>query len=250
MRLIKRLRPRSPGQALVEFALVFPLFLMILFALIVFGLYVFLNQQLSNAAREAARYAAVHSVTSQCPTVSRLDPILTLRPADGSYYRCDAPEGGWPNMTAAARSKIWGMAPSAVQIAACWSGYVDPSGNYDALPAPPNTFTQCTMRPSGGGSPINPETDPTQLPCPVTTTGSSTNPPTADGDDKASSLAVVGGSTGGDAHYPTTVTVYTCFQWRPPMSGVGFKVPIVDWTIGMPTQITLRAVITEALQRQ
>jgi hypothetical protein len=250
MRLIRRLRPRSKGQALVEFALVFPIFLMILFALIVFGLYVFYNQQLSNAAREAARYAAVHSVTSQCPTVSRLDPILTLRPADGSYYRCDAPENGWPNMTAAARSRVWGMAPNAVQVAGCWSGYLDPSGNYDALATSTNTFTDCTMRPSGGGAPVDPQTNPSQLPCPATTTAPTVLPPGSNGDDKASSLAVVGGSTGADTHYPTTVTVYACFQWRPPMAGVGFKIPTGGFIIGMPDTITLRAVITEALQRQ
>src|SRR4051812_25690396 len=64
----------AKGQALVEFALVFPIFLMLLMAIIVFGLYVFYNQQLTNAVREAARYASVHSASAQCPTVSRLDP--------------------------------------------------------------------------------------------------------------------------------------------------------------------------------
>ena len=65
---------RSKGQALAEFALVVPLFLLLLFAIISFGLYMFYTQQLANAAREAARYAAVHTSTAQCPTVSQLDP--------------------------------------------------------------------------------------------------------------------------------------------------------------------------------
>lgn len=223
--------PRRPiGQALVEFALVFPMFLLLLFSIISFGMYVFYNQQLANASREAARYAAVHSSTSQRPTVSRLDPILTLRP--GTYSRADAPEGGWPDMTAAARSNIWGMAPNQVSLAACWSGYVDVSNNYDAMPVSGNTFTDCTI------NRINPRTDPSNLACPAPATiPSSVNPAKADGDDKASDLAW---AIGNNQHYPTTVTVYACFVWRPPMAGFVF----------IPSQITLRSVVTEALQRQ
>lgn len=231
---------RSRGQALTEFVLVVPLFLLLLFSIITFGLYVFYNQQLENAAREAARYAAVHSSSAQCPTVSRLDPVLSLRPASGSYNRCDAPEAGWPDMTDAARSKVWGMAPSQVSLAACWSGFLDagtdlipgtPDDNYDALPQPPNTFTECTI------NAVNPRSNPSGLACPAPATLPSTqSPPKADGDDKASDVS----AAPGNVHYPTTVTVYTCFNWRPPMAGF----------VLIPSQITLRAVITEPLQRQ
>ena len=230
-RFLRRRGQRRSGQALVEFALVFPFFLLLLFTLISFGLYVFYNQQLTNAAREAARYAAVHSSTAQCPTVSRLDPPADLQPDSTSYHRCDAPEGGWPRLTSAARSSIWGMTPAQVSLAACWSGYVDPSNNFDALPIAPNMFTDCTM------NRVNPRTDPAALPCPAPVTiGSAVNPSKADGDDKASNLA----AAPGNAHYPTTVTVYTCFVWRPPMAGF----------VIIPNQITIRAVVTEALQRQ
>jgi hypothetical protein len=224
-------RLRGHGQALVEFALVFPLFLILLFSIITFGLFVFYNQQLANAAREAARYAAVHSSTSQCPTVGQLDPILSLQ--SKKYFRCDAPELGWTRMTAAARSKIWGMAPNQVSLTACWSGYVDPANNYDALPTSPNTFANCTIRG------VDPRTSPSSLACPalVTNPSGAAPPGQADGDDKASDIAV---AVGNDQPYPTTVTVYTCFQWRPPMAGF----------VIIPNQITLRAVITEALQRQ
>jgi len=54
-------RRRSRGQALVEFALVLPIFLLILFALIDMGRYVYLNSTLSQAAREGARVAAVEA---------------------------------------------------------------------------------------------------------------------------------------------------------------------------------------------
>jgi hypothetical protein len=229
MRLPLQRNARSRGQALMEFALVFPIFMFLLLAVIVFGLLVFYNQQLENAAREAARYAAVHSNSAQCPTVSRLDPTPPNTP--NSYFRCDAPEDGWPRMTAAGRSKVWGMSPAGVSIAACWSGYVEPPpiGNADALPVWPNVMTNCTI-----GN-VDPRTDPNGLLCPATATIPPTGPYKADRDDKASSLAYANSQA-----YPTTITVYACYLWTPPMSGFLF----------IPQTITLRAVITEAMQRQ
>ncbi len=236
-----RRRDRSRAQALVEFALVFPLFMLILLSLVVLGLYVFYNQQLANAAGQAARYAATNTTTALCPTVSRLESPAGLDPI--TYSRCDVPESGWPRMTAAARSSIWGMNASTVSIIGCWSGYVDASNNYDAQPLNPatgvlNTFTDCTMRdPSLAQPPVNPKTNTSQLSCPATTIGSAVTPAKADGDDKASAIAA---AVGTNVSYPTTVTVYACFNWTPPLAGFIF----------IPTQVTLRAVVTEALQRQ
>lgn len=59
---------RSRGQALVEFAFVAPVFLLLLFAIIDFGRYVYYVQILNNAAREGARYAIVHGSRSFTPT--------------------------------------------------------------------------------------------------------------------------------------------------------------------------------------
>ncbi len=224
-------RPRGAdgrGQALVEFALTFPLFVLVLFSIIVLALYVFYNQQLENATREGARYAAVHSTRAQCPTVSRLDPIGTNREPD-RYSRCDAPETGWTQMIGTARSKIWGMAPNQVRMSACWSGFVSPALDHDALPEPPNVFTQCTI----GG--VNPRTNPDSLACPPPTPAPFAGTPSTAGDDKASSLAFANGR-----HYPTTITAYGCFNWVPPMAGFLF----------IPNSITLRAVATEGMQRQ
>lgn len=232
-------RDCTRAQALVEFALVFPMFMLLLFSVIVFGLYVFYNQQLANAAGQAARYATVHSTTALCPTVSRLESSLPLTPPN-TTGRCDAPENGWPKMTAAARSSIWGMNSNQVSVVGCWSGYVDTNNNYDALPNDPNnTFTDCTMRDPGPApqAPVNPKTKEGDLPCPATTIGSALSPAKADGDDKASAIAV---AIGNNVSYPTTVTVYACFKWTPPLAGFIF----------MPSQVTLRAVVTEALQRQ
>ena len=54
-------RSRGRGQTLVEFALVLPVFMLLLFGLIDMGRYVYLNSTLSQAAREAARVAAVEA---------------------------------------------------------------------------------------------------------------------------------------------------------------------------------------------
>jgi hypothetical protein len=57
-------RGRSRGQTLVEFALVAPLFFLLLFSIIEFGRVVYYSQVLNNAAREGARYAIVHGAGS------------------------------------------------------------------------------------------------------------------------------------------------------------------------------------------
>jgi len=52
---------RSRGQSLVEFALIFPIFLGMLFGLIDAGRLIYLNSTLSQAAREAGRLGAVEA---------------------------------------------------------------------------------------------------------------------------------------------------------------------------------------------
>ncbi len=231
---IDRRRLRQ-GQALVEFSLVFPLFMLVLMSIIVFGLYIFYNQQLESAVREAARYASIHSSTSQCPTVSRIDPLLTNQAQ--SYFRCDTPEDRWPRMTAAGRSKIWGMPATQVSLAACWSGLIDGSTppNADVLPGTPgSTFRPCRI----GG--VDPVSNPNGLACPAAATVASAYGSAAgkaDGDDSSSDIAV---AVSNNTHYSTTVTAYACFVWNPPLAGFLF----------IPSQITLRGIATEALQRQ
>ena len=53
-------RRRGRGQAMVEFALIAPIFFLLLFSIIEFGRAVYYIQMLNNAAREGARYAIVH----------------------------------------------------------------------------------------------------------------------------------------------------------------------------------------------
>lgn len=58
----RRDRPEaSRGQALVEFALVIPIFLLMLFGLVDMARIVYFNSTLSQAAREGARLAAVEA---------------------------------------------------------------------------------------------------------------------------------------------------------------------------------------------
>jgi hypothetical protein len=245
------------GQTLTEVALVTPLFLLVLFGIIVLGLGIFYQQQLSNAAREGARFASLHSATSQCPTVSNLDPSLGLLPAPNNYYRCDPPDQKWPGMTAAARNKVFGLDSSNVQVTACWSGYwtKDTSGTWrawdqvavDPATGGPNEFRECSVRVFGWTPTedrrsvasamhvINPRTgrDTTSgdaiavdctKPFPVTTTA----------DDMASNYSA------SNAASSNRVSVFVCYPWRPPLAGF----------LLIPETVTLQANLVEAMEYQ
>jgi hypothetical protein len=62
-------RDRSRGQSLVEFALILPIFVLLLVAIFDLGHVVWANNSLATAAREAARFAVIHggSDRSTCP---------------------------------------------------------------------------------------------------------------------------------------------------------------------------------------
>lgn len=228
---------RDRGQALVELALVLPLFTMLLVGIIVLGTGVFYQQQLANAAREGARYAAIHSATAQCPTASALDPRAgAAAPYVPPSYDpfCD-PAPDWPNMTAHARGMIFGIQPASVVVTACWSGYREmsggtPTGTYDA--PPPGTYdmfspsitydtgwAQCTI------DGVDPNESAGDIDCQA---GLSRT-------DEASSM-----SEGPGVILGNRVTVFVCHVWEPPMAGF----------LLIPSQVGLRAVATEAIQRQ
>jgi TadE-like protein len=220
---------RRRGQALVELALIAPLLFVTLAAIVTLGIGVFYQQQIANAAREAARYAAIHSETSQCPTVSNLEPRENALPPEVPDFDCDPPHLRWPQMTGHARELVFGLNESGVHIAACWSGFwAEPRENnpnaYDAAPVTDdgtaaNLFRDCHI----GG--IDPRSNSGAIPCPP--------PLTSVTDDEASSVA--------HSAVPTAnqVTVYACYVWTPPFLGE---------VLG--SSITLRAVSTEAMQHQ
>jgi len=55
-----RRRDRSHGQGLVEFALVLPIFMVMLIGMVDLGRAIWANNSVANAAREAGRFASVH----------------------------------------------------------------------------------------------------------------------------------------------------------------------------------------------
>jgi Flp pilus assembly protein TadG len=72
--MILRTRGHSKGQALVEFAVVIPIFLLILFGALDLGRVIWANDIVANAAREGARYASVHG-SSELTQVASKDEI-------------------------------------------------------------------------------------------------------------------------------------------------------------------------------
>jgi Flp pilus assembly protein TadG len=130
-------RARSRGQSLVEFALVLPVFIFLLFALIDGGRLVYQNSVVSQAAREGARLAAVEaswigSSAAGCGTaggpncpanaaalktnvvaaVNRMVAPFGSVPAANVYIRCDtpgnAPTGAWAPGTTTCTSNTTG----------------------------------------------------------------------------------------------------------------------------------------------
>jgi len=73
------LRKDSRGQGLAEFAIVLPIFLVVVFGMIDIGRVVWATDNITNAAREGARFASVHggSFISACP----VGPSLAGTPA-------------------------------------------------------------------------------------------------------------------------------------------------------------------------
>lgn len=62
---------RSRGQALPEFALVLPLFFLILFGMLDIGRIIWANDALSNAAREGTRFASVGGSAAFTPDYTK-----------------------------------------------------------------------------------------------------------------------------------------------------------------------------------
>jgi TadE-like protein len=130
-------RKDKGGQGLVEFALVLPIFLLLLFGLIDAGRLVYQNSVVSQAAREAARLASVEASwigsadpgcgsaggpvcpgnTSTLKThvvaaANRMVAPFANVPAGSIYLRCDtpgnAPTGAWAPGSATCTSNTTG----------------------------------------------------------------------------------------------------------------------------------------------
>lgn len=84
-------RPRTAGQSLVEFALVLPVFLLLIFGIIDLGRFIYMNSTLSQAAREATRVASVEaSWIGQSGTYASCNqPGGPVCPATVAAFRAD-----------------------------------------------------------------------------------------------------------------------------------------------------------------
>jgi hypothetical protein len=216
------------GQTLVETALVLPVFILVIAGTIIVGVGLYYQQQVTTAAREAARYAAIHSASSNDPVCGHISAAAV----PGAGTCTNTPAAGWPDLQAHARRFVAGMNASQLHVTPCWSGYVDYGNPAIVDQGPiwandgqtPNPWQDCTMT----SSTIDPVTNSGSLPCPATTVA---------GNDTASNLAV---SNRDFAVAANRVVVYACYVWTPPMAGF----------LAIPNTITLRAVVSEGLQHQ
>jgi Flp pilus assembly protein TadG len=102
---IHRRTARTRGQALVEFALVIPIFLLLLFGFIDIARYVYTTTAYGQAAREGARYGSVEQWSFSCPgtvvtqtrencteavTLSRVPAGAPVPATSGVVYTCPA----------------------------------------------------------------------------------------------------------------------------------------------------------------
>lgn len=122
------MRRRIPGprrgQALVEFALVAPIFILALLCIIEFGRAVYSTQMLHSAAREGARYAIVHGSASFCPS----------GPMPGAQANvCDPTAENVKDTVKSFASGIIGSNPADYVVTVCWTKQHDLTPN--ACPA-------------------------------------------------------------------------------------------------------------------
>jgi Flp pilus assembly protein TadG len=135
---------RTAGQGLVEFALIFPIFLLVLFGLIDVGRLVFANSVVSQAAREGARAAAVQaswlaSTDASCKSGTNSNVYAHVCPVNDAALAA--------NVLAAAKGELVGFgAPSGVYLECDTAGGA-PTGAW--------TGTTCSSNPHTTGSVVS-----------------------------------------------------------------------------------------------
>lgn len=78
--MIRKIFRKQEGQALVEFALVAPVLLLILFGIVEFGLILFNQHVITNASREGARFGIV--VHAPRRSVAEIEQVVDAYCAD------------------------------------------------------------------------------------------------------------------------------------------------------------------------
>ena len=132
--MTKRAKPR--GQAMVEFALVFPIFILLLVGLFDFGRVIWVNDTLASAAREAARFAIVHggSGSTACP----VGPPAATAVIPAASASCPYPAPSKQAIKDIALSWASGTS-SDITVSVCYGAVTSCSGDVDA--AGPRTPT-------------------------------------------------------------------------------------------------------------
>lgn len=122
---------RARGQALVEFSLVLPIFLIMLMAVVDIGRAIWAQNSLASAAREGARYAIVHggSDTTACPMGPKNPDRATDWPAASSScpYPSPSKQAIKDAVTAAAAAAGTSLTVTVCYGAGC-SGDTDATG--------------------------------------------------------------------------------------------------------------------------
>jgi Flp pilus assembly protein TadG len=128
--MTRRAKPR--GQAMVEFALIFPIFILLMVGFFDFGRVIWVNDTLATASREAARFAIVHGSKSLCP----VGPGAAIPPSPGCLF---------PSPSRQAIKDVaqnWASGTSAqVTVSVCYGVVTTCTGDVDQVttPAPTNT---------------------------------------------------------------------------------------------------------------
>jgi Flp pilus assembly protein TadG len=136
------------GSALVEFAVVLTVFLTLLFAIMGFSQAVSAYHFVSNAAREATRYASVRGTTfaSNC----------SVTPPYSVQYNCKANDPGGADVALYVNSIVpSGMSVSGAAAASCANPGVGQLNVCVSWPgtAPAGAAGACPSNPSGGNNP-------------------------------------------------------------------------------------------------
>ncbi|WP_354215525.1 TadE/TadG family type IV pilus assembly protein [Arthrobacter sp. UYCo732] len=86
-------RPKERGAVAVEFALILPIFLMLIFGIVEYGRAFSIQVSMAGGAREAARYTALHYTDAGFEAVAKQKaiaaaPIARLQPGEINISTC------------------------------------------------------------------------------------------------------------------------------------------------------------------
>ena len=138
--MTRRQKPR--GQAMVEFALVIPVFILLMVGIFDLGRVIWVNDTLSTAAREATRYAIVHggSDSNLCP----VGPPSTSATIPLPSASCPHPAPSRQSIKDVAQKWAAGTS-SNVTVSVCYGTVTSCSGDTDAAGPPTPTDARGTQ---------------------------------------------------------------------------------------------------------